>query len=50
LGTVPILKDKSSDAYVVDSDTISDYLETKFGPGAEFELKQLGTVAECPQP
>jgi Glutathione S-transferase, N-terminal domain len=50
MGTVPFLKDNSTDAYIVDSDTISDYLETKFGPGAEFERKQLGTVAECPQP
>ena len=50
LGTVPILKDKSTDAYIVDSDTISDYLETKFGPGAEIERKQLRSVAECPQP
>lgn len=34
----------------MDSDTISDYLETKFAPGTEFEKKQLGMVAECPQP
>lgn len=50
LSNVPILQDKSTQAYIVDSDTISDYLETKFGPGAEIERTQLGTVAECPQP
>jgi glutathione S-transferase len=47
LGTVPILKDKTTDAYIVDSDTISDYLETKF---ADTERKKLGTLAECFQP
>jgi glutathione S-transferase len=45
-----MLKDKSTGAYIADSDTISDYLETKFAPGTEFEKKQLGMVVDCPQP
>ena len=47
LGSVPILKDNETGAFVVDSDTISDYLEQKF---AATERRKLGNIAEVPQP
>ena len=49
-GTVPILKDIETDGYIVDSDTISDYLEQKYAGESEFPKKPLGNVADCPQP
>lgn len=49
-GTVPILKDNDTDAYIIDSDTISDYLEEKYAPGSDVEKKVLGKLVDCPQP
>lgn len=48
LGTVPILK--ATGSYVVDSDTIADWLELKYVPDTDDARKPLGKVAECPQP
>ncbi|GAB4813214.1 hypothetical protein N2152v2_000260 [Parachlorella kessleri] len=50
-GTLPIIKDRSLDQFIVDSDTISDYLEEKYGNDEEADQKpKLGKVASLPHP
>lgn len=48
-GTVPVLKDLETGAFLYDSDIISDYLEDKF-PSSDFNVPSLGKMADCPQP
>lgn len=50
-GTVPILKDNKSGKFVVGSDTISDYLEAKYGPSSGAQSPFLGKqLADHPEP
>lgn len=51
-GTVPIIKDLTLDQFVLDSDTIADYLEDKYAT-SEVEAgakKLLGKYLEVPHP
>lgn len=47
-GTVPVAKDV--DHFIVDSDTICDYLEEKYAPDKEITKRVLGKIAEVPNP